>query len=357
MKPTSAMKADAPEGLQENVALGARSTLGTGGSARFFFTASDVAGLRTALVWARDQGLETLVLGGGSNIVCADAGFPGLVIQCALTGVEVELNGSSAFVTAHAGENWDSLVAHTVSNDWAGLECLSGIPGRVGATPIQNVGAYGQEVSDTIVEVHCLDRECLQELRFSNSDCAFTYRDSRFKGRDCNRFVVTAVRFRLTVGGQPLISYGDLRHRLRASAPTLQQVRDAVLSARREKSMVLDVGDPNGRSCGSFFLNPIVSRAAYDRLSNTHGDMPRYDQLDGSVKLAAAWLIERAGFRKGDRRGAVGLSTKHALAIVAHDGATSEDVRRFAMEIKASVRKAFDIELQAEPRFIGFSPP
>jgi UDP-N-acetylmuramate dehydrogenase len=240
---------------------------------------------------------------------------------------------------------------------------LSGIPGQVGATPIQNVGAYGQEVKHTISKVHCLDRQTLQDRVFDNAECGFAYRTSRFKEEDVDRYVICEVEFLLRRGSPQDLGYQDLRERVGTTSPTVDSVRHAVLSARREKSMVLDPSDENGRSCGSFFLNPVLTEGDFDRLRQrvevqTPGiEIPRYPQSDGSVKLPAAWLIERAGLSKGYRVGHVGLSTKHALCIVAREGATSAEIREFARFVKATVLQALGVELHPEPRFVGFAPP
>jgi UDP-N-acetylmuramate dehydrogenase len=299
-----------------------------------------------------------LVLGGGSNVVVADEGVDGLVLQLDTHGVDSRTVPGGVEVTAAAGEDWDELVSTAVERDWAGIECLSGIPGRVGATPIQNVGAYGQEISDSLLRVRCLDRATLTAQTFSREQCQLSYRDSRFKRQDQDRYVVLDVTFRLVPGGAARVSYGDLAKRT-GSNPTLAAVRSAVLAARAEKSMLLDSKDPNGRSCGSFFVNPIVSRAEFDaiRSATPAGEPPHYPQSDGRVKLPAAWLIEHSGVHKGQRFGNVGVSSKHALAIVAHTGARSSEVRDLALHIKQRVRERFGVELQAEPQFFGFAPP
>jgi UDP-N-acetylmuramate dehydrogenase len=348
-----------PSGLSEGEPLAPRLTLGTGGPARFFVSADSEASLCSALAWAKARQVETFVLGGGSNVVCADPGFDGLVIETAWRGITQARQGQRVYVTAAAGEAWDGLVEYAVEHDLAGIECLSGIPGRVGATPIQNVGAYGQEVRDTIIQVRCLDRETLRVTDFDNPACDFAYRDSRFKSRDHDRFVVLAVTFALTPGGPLNLRYGDLAGRVNPESANLRSVRQAVLAARREKSMLLSNDDPNRRSCGSFFLNPLLSAAQFAALQKAcvGSSVPHYAQPNGHVKLPAAWLIEAAGYHKGQRVGNVGLSSKHALAVVAHEGATSTEVRAFAAAIKASVLLRFNIELHAEPRFLGFSAP
>jgi UDP-N-acetylmuramate dehydrogenase len=343
-----------PLTVRERIPLAPYTTLGVGGAARWFVEATDEATLRAAIAWARAQHAALRVLGGGSNVVVPDAGVDALVVQIALRGVTTRESRDAVEVTAAAGEPWDDLVALTVAHGWAGLECLSGIPGLVGATPMQNVGAYGQEVSDTVVAVRALDTTSGEAVTLSPADCGFAYRDSAFKSRQPGRYVVLTVTYRLRAGGAPMLGYADVARDVAArglSAPTLSDVRTSVLAIRRTKSMVLVPGDPNRRSCGSFFTNPIVTPDAAARVATRAGDgnVPRWPQPDGGVKLSAAWLIERAGFRRGQRDGAVGLSTAHALAIVAHDGARASDVLAFARRLQDAVAERFGVTLALEP--------
>jgi UDP-N-acetylmuramate dehydrogenase len=295
------------------------------------------------------------VLGGGSNLVVADAGIEALVVAMGLRGVTTRAVDGAVEVTAAAGEPWDALVATTVARGWAGLECLSGIPGLVGATPMQNVGAYGQEVSDTVVAVRALDLERGEVVAVAARDCGFAYRDSRFRSGEPGRWAILAVTYRLRPGGRPTVDYADVERRLAARgirAPTLGDVRESVLAIRRAKSMTLDQpDDPNRRSCGSFFLNPIVSAAEAERVRARADDpaMPSWRQADGRVKLSAAWLIERTGFARGERAGPVGLSTRHTLAVVAHEGASARDVLEFAHRLEAAVEARFGVRLHREP--------
>lgn len=346
--------------------LAPRTTFELGGSARSFVRAKDDATLLEALRCAERERSSVTILGGGSNVVISDAGLDGMVIAIAQRGIALSLQGATAQLTAQAGEPWDELVSMSVARDLAGLECLSGIPGLVGATPIQNVGAYGQEVADTITSVRVLERQTLRMLDLDRESCGFGYRDSRFK-REPGRFIVLAVSFALRVGGDAWLGYPELAKELKAqsSAPTLADVRATVLELRRKKSMLIDGGDENRRSAGSFFTNPIVGAETADRLAErllhegliqSADELPRYPQADARVKLAAGWLIERAGFDKGMRRGAVGLSSRHALALVHHGGATSTELIAFAREIRDRVRMRFGIELTPEPAFVGFGP-
>lgn len=339
----------------EHVSLAIHCTLRVGGAARFFVEAANEADVLEAVEWARDRALPVHVLGGGSNLVVADDGVDGLVLKIALRGVTVREAAGAVEVTAAAGEPWDDLVRLTVEHGWAGIECLSGIPGRVGATPIQNVGAYGQEVSDTVIAVRALDLEARCVVTLPPGECGFGYRDSLFKNRAPGRFVVLAVTYRLIPGGPPNIGYADIAREVGTARPTLAQVRETVLRVRRSKSMVLEAGDPNARSCGSFFLNPIVEASALAAIDvrATGLGMPRWPQPDGRVKLSAAWLIERAGFARGQVDGPVGLSSRHSLAIVCHDGARARHVVAFARRVRAGVEGRFGVRLRPEPVFWG----
>ena len=343
---------------QEHVPLAPYCTLGVGGSARFFVDAEDEATVVGAWMWGKSRRVAVNVLGGGSNLVIGDAGVAGLVVRVGVPGVETDDEGRDVVVTVGAGEPWDPLVAITVECGWAGLECLSGIPGLAGATPIQNVGAYGQEVAETLVAVRALDTRSERVVSLTRADCRFAYRDSLFKSGEPGRFIVLSVTYRLRRGGEPTLRYDEVAKHLAArgvSRPSLAEVRASVLAIRRSKSMVIDPGDENARSCGSFFTNPIVSVTEADRVQALTGEavMPRYPQPDGRVKLAAAWLIEHASFRKGQRDGAVGLSTRHALAIVAHAGASASDVVAFARRIQRDVEARFGVRLLPEPVFWG----
>ncbi|MET0791786.1 MAG: UDP-N-acetylmuramate dehydrogenase [Polyangiaceae bacterium] len=343
--------------IEAQVELAQRTTLGVGGPAAHYARVESEAELLEALAWASARELPVRVLGGGSNIVVADAGVAGLVIDMALRGVHVTTAAATIEVRAAAGEPWDEFVSSTVSAGYQGLECLSGIPGRVGATPIQNVGAYGQDVSETITSVVAIDSRERTRRVFSKVECQFAYRDSFFKSRQPGRYVVTEVTFALHTGAAPSVRYAELARWLAArdkAAPSLSEVRSAVLQLRRSKSMVLDASDPNSRSCGSFFVNPVLSgeqfRAFIARTSN-EADVPRFPQADGRVKLSAGWLIEHAGLPRGTRDGAVGLSTQHALALVAHEGARATDVARLAERVQRAVDEQFGVRLEPEPVF------
>jgi UDP-N-acetylmuramate dehydrogenase len=353
--------------VRENVPLAPLSTLGVGGTARHYARVSSADEVLGAVDWARARDLPLFVLGGGSNVVLSDAGHPGLVLHLATRGVETRREGARVEVTAEAGEPWDELVASAVAQGWAGVECLSGIPGLVGATPIQNVGAYGQDVSETVVSVEALDLTTGRVERLASEECAFAYRDSRFKSADKGRFIVLRVTYALRPGGPPSVRYAELARRLEEQGlaePSLADVRETVVALRRRKSMVLDAQDPNARSVGSFFTNPIVSAAFADDLEaavrregliREDEHPPRFPARDGHVKLSAAWLIEKSGLAKGYGRGNVGLSSRHTLAIVNRGGAAASEVVALAREVRDRVRARFGVTLVPEPVFVNMS--
>ncbi|MEY2929318.1 MAG: hypothetical protein RL033_67 [Pseudomonadota bacterium] len=337
------------------VSLAAITSLQLGGPAELFAEVSQAADVPEALDWAARQNVPVTVLGGGSNVVVADGGLPGLVLQLTLDEETSVVDGDDVLVTIGAGAHWDSFVARAVARGWAGLECLSGIPGSAGATPIQNVGAYGQEVADTLFAIRAYDRQLRTLRQLERAECELGYRSSRFKTRDAGRFIVLDATFALRRGGAPHLGYPEIARRLtRHAQPTLAEVRDVVLATRREKSMLLDASDENGRSCGSFFLNPVLTSAQLEQLRARAPSAPTYPQADGRHKVPAAWLIEQAGFRKGQRWGAVGISSRHSLALVAHASATSRQLLEAAHRVRDGVAQALDVLLEPEPIFLGF---
>ncbi|NOY92477.1 MAG: UDP-N-acetylmuramate dehydrogenase [Deltaproteobacteria bacterium] len=348
--------------MVRGVSLSEHTSLGLGGEAEAYITVREVAELKAALRYAERRGMPVLLLGGGSNLVVADGGFAGLVIALGMRGVELQREGDVALLTARAGESWDAVVEYSVGEGLAGLECLSGIPGLAGATPVQNVGAYGQEVSQRLRQVDVLDRANLERRCMTPEACEFGYRDSLFK-REPERFVVLSVTFALTPGGAPSLRYAPLRDAFTDQTPSLSRVREQVLRLRRAKSMLLDPSDPNSRSAGSFFTNPIVDRTTLNEVLRraveagvieSVDEMPHYALDDGRIKLAAGWLIERAGVAKGTRRGAVGVSAHHALALVHHGGGRTADLLALARDVRAKVRERFGVELLPEPVMVGF---
>ena len=342
---------------QAHVPLAPLTTIGVGGHARWFVRARTVGEVAAARQWCGDAGLPLFVLGGGSNVVVADRGLDGLVLQVAIRGVDFRPRGGKTSLRLGAGEPWDEAVAAAVSRGLAGLECLSGIPGSAGGTPVQNVGAYGQEVARTIAEVTVFNRQSGEVATLSGAECGFAYRTSRFKREDAERFIVCEVLFDLSPG-PPTVTYPDVLRFLEESrvvAPTLAETRDAVLSIRRRKGMVIDPSDPDTRSVGSFFLNPVVDADRHATLgASAAGPVPGFVLPGGQVKIPAAWLIEQAGFLRGYQSGAVGLSSKHPLAIVNRGSATARDVLALAGRIKRQVADRFGIWLCPEPAFVGF---
>ncbi|GAA3964750.1 UDP-N-acetylmuramate dehydrogenase [Actinomadura viridis] len=352
----------------EEVNLAGYTTLRLGGPARRFVEATTETELVAAVRKADDDGEPLLVLGGGSNLVVADAGFPGTVVHVGTRGVESSAGEHGRInVRVQAGEEWEPFVARCVAGGLSGVECLSGIPGRVGATPIQNVGAYGQDVSETIVQVRAYDRMARKVVTLDRAACAFTYRNSAFKGTD--RYVVLDVTYGLreTEVSQP-IAYAELARilgvRPGASVP-LKEARDAVLELRRGKGMVLDPDDPDTRSAGSFFTNPILDPPRLARLERRVAErlgpdtaFPRYPESPGPdgrprVKTSAAWLIDKAGFAKGHARGPVRISGKHTLALTNPGNGRTADLLALAREVRDGVRAAFGVELVNEPVFVG----
>ncbi len=340
--------------IKENILLAPLTTLKVGGKARYFITAETEDAVIDALTFAEEKGLPVFILGGGSNVLISDAGIDGLVLNIALAGVsESEKNDGTRYVTAQAGEDWDGFVAYCVKNDLAGVECLSGIPGFVGGTPVQNVGAYGQEVAESIVSVRCFDRQQTELVTLTNADCCFSYRKSTFNSTERDRYVVLSVAFALRKGGAPKVVYKDLIEHFGDRQPSLTGVREAVLNIRRSKSMVIDAGDPNSQSVGSFFKNPIVSRDKLAELQAKIGNVPNFPFGDG-VKIPAAWLIEKSGLHKGFALGNAGISSNHTLAIINRGGASADDILVLKNEIQRTVADKFGITLQPEPVFVGF---
>lgn len=338
--------------IQQNIPLAPLTTLKIGGAARFFVCAENENQIVEAFNFAEENGFEIFVLGGGSNILVADKGFDGLVLQIALKGIAVNEN----IVTAQAGEDWDDFCAFCVERNLAGIECLSGIPGFVGGTPVQNVGAYGQEVSETIRSVRVFDRKSKQILELSNAECKFAYRTSIFNSTDKNRFIVLSVTYDLKPDGEPKIVYKDLREYFGDKKPTLQKTREAVCRIRAEKAMLVRQGGADANSAGSFFKNPIVTNEEFREIAGNTGieNIPNFKAGENHVKIPAAWLIEQSGFHKGYTMGNAGLSTKHTLALTNRGGAAAQEILHLQEEIQKKVAEKFNIELVPEPIFVGF---
>jgi UDP-N-acetylmuramate dehydrogenase len=352
--------------LQRGVPLAPLTTLGLGGLAARVAVVKDDVDLVEALRQATSDGDEIFVLGGGSNVVVADEGFAGLVVRVASRGVEVHRRGSKVRVDVAAGEDWDGLVSRAVAEGWSGIESLAGIPGLVGGTPIQNVGAYGHEVKEVIVRVRAYDREEEAFVDFGREACAFGYRTSVFRGK--GRYVVTRVVFELDASeASAPVLYSELARTLAVRegerAPA-REVRRAVRSLRRSKGMVVDPTDPDSASVGSFFVNPTLNsedlrvleqRAVESGALRAGETVPRFAAANEEFKVPAAWLVERAGFSKGYGQGRVGVSSKHALALVHRGGGTTRDLVDLAREIRSVVKERFGAELHPEPVFVGCS--
>lgn len=346
--------------IRENVPLAQLTTLGVGGRARFFAEAGSPEQARQAVHYAGERRLPLFVLGGGSNLVICDSGWPGLVLRMRITGVQEREEGGEAIFEAGAGEEWDTFVARAVARDCAGIECLSGIPGSVGGTPVQNVGAYGQEVSETIESVQVLDLKDGQLRELCNPACGFAYRTSIFNTSERGRYIILRVTYALASGGSPHIEYADLKKYFsgRQNTPTLAEVREAVRAIRASKAMLIVPGDEDCRSAGSFFKNPVLSAEEHQRLCARAAalglQVPSYPALSAQRKVSAAWLVEHSGLAKGYTRGRVGISRKHALAIVNRGGATAADVVALKNEIQQRVAETFGVQLSPEPVFVGF---
>jgi UDP-N-acetylmuramate dehydrogenase len=341
----------------ENIPLAPLTTLGVGGPSRYFVEAASAEEVCEAVGWARARQLPLFVLGGGSNLVVADAGFPGLVLKVGIRGIDECSQHGKVLFAAGAGEYWDAFVGHTVKRNCGGLECLSGIPGTVGGTPVQNVGAYGQEVGETICQVKAFEIATGAVETLDNTACGFGYRTSVFNTSARGRYIILEATYALDRGGAPNIKYADLKKRFAQCAPTLAETRNAVRQIRQSKGMLLVDGYPDCRSAGSFFKNPVVTAAQYDELQRRVAErgltIPTYPALASQHKVPAAWLVEQAGFHKGYSRGAAGISCKHALALVNRGSATAADFIALKNDIQNAVREQFGIELHPEPVFVG----
>jgi UDP-N-acetylmuramate dehydrogenase len=344
----------------EEVPLAPYTTFQIGGPARWFAEAASEDDIAAGFAFAAERHLPLFVLGGGSNLLVSDAGFSGLVLRIALPGMESTQEGGQPIISAAAGEDWDGLVAYAVAAGYAGVECLSGIPGTVGGTPVQNVGAYGQEVSQTIVRVRAFDRRTSQFVNLTASACGFSYRRSIFNTTERERYVVSCVDYALRKDAPANFVYADLAKYFAArsvAAPTLAEVRDAVRSIRAQKGMLLVPGDPDCRSAGSFFKNPMVPISKLDSLALELGiekqRIPAYPAQDSKVKLSAAWLIERAGFAKGYALGNAGISSRHTLALINRGGASAAEVTALRDQIKEAVAARFAVRLDPEPVWLG----
>ncbi len=341
--------------FHQNIGLAPYTTFGIGGPARWFATAVCENDIAEAVAFAQERSLRLFVLGGGSNLLVSDSGFDGLVLHIAIKGIQrCTGDAGKVLLTVAAGESWDALVQYTVERELAGMECLAGIPGTVGGTPVQNVGAYGQEVAQTIRAIRCFDLHTSTYVQLSNHECGFAYRTSLLNTRERGRYVISHVEFVLHTSGEPNLSYPELRKHLSSGAkPTLRETAEAVREIRRGKSMVIDPADPNTRSAGSFFRNPIVSSDVL--LHAAHAacvppdKVPRWPAGEGRVKLPAAWLLERTGFTRGYIMGHAGISTRHTLALINRGNASAADIVALREQIDSAVLSRFNIRLEQEP--------
>ena len=349
--------------LLENIPLAPLTTIKIGGPARYLVDAKSIAEVQQAVTFARAHDLPLFILGGGSNLVISDAGWPGLVLKISLQGIDQQAGQDEegkVLFDVGAGESWDKFVSRAVMARCAGVECLSGIPGSVGGTPVQNVGAYGQEVSQTIASVQVLDLKDGQVRELRNEACGFAYRTSIFNTTERGRFIVLRVTYALTPEGKPRIAYADLQRHFegRETTPDLAETREAVRHIRALKGMLIVPGDPDCQSAGSFFKNPVLSEEQHEDLKRRAAArgliVPSYPALETRKKISAAWLVERSGFAKGFGSERVGISTRHALAIVNRGGATAADVLTLKEQIQLRVQEIWGIRIEPEPVMVGF---
>lgn len=348
--------------MHENIPLAPLTTFHIGGPARYFVDAKTGGEVREAVAFAGARGLDLFVLGGGSNLLVADSGWPGLVLKIAIAGIEQRPGRDDlgrVLFDAGAGESWDRFVSHAVIAECAGVECLSGIPGSVGGTPVQNVGAYGQEVSQTIESVEVFDRKDNQIRELCNEACGFSYRSSIFNTSERGRFIILRVTYALTPGGEAHLEYADLKRHFegRESRPNLAETREAVRHIRALKGMLIVPGDPDCQSAGSFFKNPVLNAEQHEdlrkRASAKGFAVPSYPALERSKKVSAAWLVEKSGFARGYELGHAGISSKHALALINRGGATATEILALKDQIQQRVEEIWGVRLEPEPVLVG----
>src|SRR3982074_512672 len=349
--------------IQEKVPLAPLTTLQVGGEARYFAEITREDELQEAVKFGKGRELPLFVLGGGSNVVVADSGWPGLIIKVAIGGIIAKTDDAASnavLFSVGAGVNWDDLFWQAGVQNCAGVECLSGIPGSVGGTPVQNVGAYGQEVSDRIESVRALDLKEDRIVVLPKPACGFRYRTSIFNTTERGRYIILRVNYRLKRGGAPTLKYADLQKHFAEgkTPPSLPEIREAVREIRRSKGMLIVPGDDDCRSAGSFFKNPVLSEAQFKDLAEhaeSEGlEIPSYPALDTQRKVSAAWLVEHSGFSKGYALGPARISSKHALALINRGDAKASDIVRLKDEIQHGVQEAWGILLEPEPVFVGF---
>lgn len=350
--------------IKKDVILSDYTTIGIGGKAKYFFSCNAVNDIYVALEFAKKNKLKVQVLSGGSNIIFQDSGYDGLVLKIDLKGIEINEEENHVYIKVKSGESWDEFVRMTIDNSLSGAECMSGIPGSVGATPIQNVGAYGQEVKDIIHSVTAIDRNTLDKIIFDNNDCGFNYRTSRFKTEDKDKYIITEVTFLFQKHKEPEIKYPELQNHIQSNIDLnsvlnlkdkLTEIRKAVISLRKKKSMITNKHDPNSKSCGSFFMNPVLTSIEFTefrlRVNPVFKDFPFF-KTGNEYKIPAAWLVEQSGFNKGYIKEGAGISENHSLAIINRNG-TAKDVLSLAEDIEKKVFEKFGIKLIKEPVVIN----
>jgi UDP-N-acetylmuramate dehydrogenase len=337
--------------IRENISLASSTTFKLGGSARYFSDVSTEQELTEALAFASKNKIPFFVLGGGSNVLIGDAGFPGLVIKMSMKGSTFEERKGYAYVTAWAGESWDELVAKTVEwNAW-GIENLSLIPGTVGASPVQNIGAYGVEIKDVVDSVRTIDATTGVEKVFSNRECQFVYRDSVFKRSESKKYIIVSVTFRLSLKPQPNLLYKDIKEyfaQKNIANPSQSEIRDAVIAIRTGKFPdLLRIG-----TAGSFWKNPIITREHFEKLKTVYPLMPSFVAGENKVKVPLAWILDNVCGLKGFFQGPVGLFEKQPLVLVANRDASADDVQRLALSVARSVKEKTDIVIEREVEYV-----
>ncbi|MBX7044457.1 MAG: UDP-N-acetylmuramate dehydrogenase [Ignavibacteria bacterium] len=350
--------------LKSEVRLSDITTIKLGGTAKYFAQFNNIFELKELLLFAKNEKLPVQITGGGSNIIFPDEGYKGIVLKNHIKEFSYEVFGEDVILKVGAGNNWDEVVKFCVNEGFQGIECLSGIPGSTGATPIQNVGAYGQEVSDVILGIEAYRIEDNSLVTFNNHECGFGYRTSIFKREQKNKYIVTEVIFKLNLNREPNVRYKDLADEIQkdnnynnfSNTDKLKFVREKILEIRRRKSMVVDSKDANTVSCGSFFLNPVLNEEEYKIFEENlfHFPLkPKIFKTENGYKIPAAWLIENSGFHKGYNKNGAAISDKHSLALV-NRGCTTAQLLELANEIESKVKQFFGIQLYKEPVIINY---